>query len=79
MILPNVIPSDMLAMLREECSYFLGYFDSIMDAKGVQVDDLCHRGRRYFINNRYRLSARLWRFLFSPLMAEIAQSALGPN
>jgi len=79
MILPDVIPSDMLDMLREECSYFLGYFDSIMDAKGVEVDNLCHRGKRYFINNRFRLSSRLWKFLFSPLMAEVAQAALGPN
>lgn len=79
MILPGVIPADMLEMQREECSYFLGYFDSIMDAKGVEVDNLCHRGKRYFINNRYRLSPRLWQFLFSPLMAEVAQVALGPD
>jgi ectoine hydroxylase-related dioxygenase (phytanoyl-CoA dioxygenase family) len=79
MILPSVIPQDTLVMLREECSYYLGYFDAMMDAKGVEVDNLCHRGRRYFISKRYRLSPRLWRFLFGPLMAEIAQSALGPN
>lgn len=77
MILPGVIPPETLEMLREECSYFLGYFDSIMDAKGVAVDNLCHRGKRYFINNRYRLSSRMWKFLFSPLMAEVARTALG--
>jgi len=33
MIFPGVIPADMLAMLREECSYFLGYYDSQMDAR----------------------------------------------
>ena len=79
MILPEVIPQDMLELLREECSYFLGYFDSIMDAKGVEVDNLCHRGKRYFINNRYRLSNRLWKFLFGSLMAEVANVALGPD
>jgi hypothetical protein len=79
MILPGVIPADILDMLREECSYFLGYFDSLMDAKGVQVDNLCHRGKRYFINNRYRLSGRLWKFLFGPIMADVAQAALGPE
>ena len=79
MILPEVIPRDLLELLREECSYFLGYFDSIMDAKGVEVDNLCHRGKRYFINNRYRLSSRLQQFLFGPLMAEVAQAALGPD
>ena len=35
MILPGVIPPELLEMLREECSYYLGYYDSIMDAKGV--------------------------------------------
>lgn len=79
MILPGVIPPDMLEILREECSYFLGYMDSIMDARGVQVDNLCHRGKRYFVNNRYRLSSQLWKFIFSPLMADVAQAALGPN
>jgi hypothetical protein len=32
LILPAVIPSEMLTMLREECSYYLGYYDSLMDA-----------------------------------------------
>lgn len=77
LILPAVIPGDMLTMLREECSYYLGYYDSIMDAKGVQVEDLSHRGKRYFINNRYRLSQRLWQFIFSDLMAQVVQATLG--
>ena len=36
MILPGIIPPDMLTMLREECSYFLGYKDSQMDSKGMR-------------------------------------------
>lgn len=79
MVLPGVIPAEMLGMLREECSYYLGYFDSIMDAKGVQTENISHRGKRYFINNRYRLSSRLWRFIFSDLMAEVARATLGPE
>lgn len=79
MVLPAVIPPDMLIMLREECSYYLGYFDSIMDAKGVQSENISHRGKRYFINNRYRLSNRLWKFIFSGLMAQVVQAALGPE
>ena len=79
MILPGVIPADILQMLREECSYFLGYYDSMMDAKGVQTEGISHRGKRYFVNNRYRLSSRLWKFIFSPLMAEVTQAALGPD
>jgi ectoine hydroxylase-related dioxygenase (phytanoyl-CoA dioxygenase family) len=79
MILPGVIPPEMLAMLREECSYFLGYYDAQMDARGAQTEGLSHRGKRYFISNRYRASNRLWQFIFSPLMAEVAQVALGPD
>ena len=79
MILPGAIPQEMLSMLREECSYYLGYFDSIMDAKGVQTENISHRGKRYFINNRYRLSNRLWRFIFSDLMAEVVRATLGPE
>ena len=79
MILPGIIPPDMLTMLREECSYFLGYKDSQMDSKGITVDGINHRGRRYFIGNLYRLSQRMREFIFSPMMAEIAQAALGPD
>jgi ectoine hydroxylase-related dioxygenase (phytanoyl-CoA dioxygenase family) len=79
MVLPAVVPSDMLAMLREECSYYLGYYDSIMDAKGIQTEKLSHRGKRYFINNRYRLSSRLWRFVFSDLMAQVVDATIGPD
>ena len=79
MILPGVIPADMLAMLREECSYFLGYYDAQMDTRCSQVDGINHRGKRYFIANRYRLSQRMWQFILSPLMAEVAQAALGPD
>ena len=79
MILPEVIPPDMLTMLREECSYFLGYKDSQMDSKGITVEGINRRGSRYFISNLYRLSSRMRQFTFSPLMAEIAQAALGPD
>lgn len=79
MVLPGVIPAEALSMLREECSYYLGYYDSMMDAKGVETDKISHRGKRYFINNRYRLSSRLWRFIFSGLMAEVARATVGPE
>lgn len=77
MILPGVVPPAMLNMLREECSYYLGYYDSIMDAKGVTTENISHRGKRYFINNRYRLSSRLYQFIFSDLMAEVARATVG--
>lgn len=77
MVLKGVIPCDMLDLLREEYAYFLGYYDGQMDAAGETTQGLSHRGKRYFISNRYRLSSRMWRFIFSPLMAEIAVNVLG--
>lgn len=79
MVLPSIIPGDTLDMLREECSYYLGYCDASMDAKGLRTEGITHRGKRYFISNRYRLSTRLWEFIFSPLMAEIAAATVGPE
>ncbi len=73
----SVIPEDTLRMLREECSYFLGYADAEMDAQGLQSAGLNRRGNRYFVGLRYRFSHRLYRFLFGDLMARIAGGLLG--
>ena len=76
-VLPAVIDDRTLGMLREECAYFVGYTDAAMDAQGIDVLGITHRGKRYFISNRYRSSARLADFLFGPLMAKITTSFLG--
>ena len=77
MIFEKVIPDDMLEMMRQECSYFLGYIDARMDVAGKETMGITHRGKRYFIGNVYRMSPYLWRFLYSDFMAEIARAALG--
>lgn len=77
MILPGVIPDDMLAMLREECAYFIGYFDAEFDLGDKKEGALSVKGKRYFINNRFEHSQRLWRFLFSELMAEVCRNTIG--
>ena len=79
MVLEGVIPPIMLDLLREECAYFLGYNDGQMDAAGAATQGLTHRGKRYFISNQYRLSSRMWRFIFSLLMAEITSRVLGDS
>ncbi len=79
MVLQRVIDDQMLEMLREECAYFIGYKDGQMDEKGVTRQGITHRGRRYFIGNIYRLSHRLWRFIYGDLMAQLTRAALGPN
>ncbi|RME68381.1 MAG: phytanoyl-CoA dioxygenase family protein [Alphaproteobacteria bacterium] len=79
MILDNMIDAGTLAMLREECAYFMGYKDAELDLGGRDSDMITQRGKRYFIYNWYRKSQRLWRFIFSPLMAEVARAALGDD
>jgi ectoine hydroxylase-related dioxygenase (phytanoyl-CoA dioxygenase family) len=79
MILERVIPEDMLTMLREECHYFVGYKDGQMDAKGEKSTGITHRGSRYFIGNMYRMSHRMWRFIYSDLMAEVCLATLGAD
>ena len=78
-VLQSVIPPDVLTMLREECSYFLGYMDARMDAGLLPSGALSRRGRRYFVNNMYRYSRRLWRFLYGELMADVCRNTLGPD
>ncbi len=76
-VLPDMIDASTLARLREECAYFLGYVDSELDARGKQTYGITHRGKRYFIANRYRQSAYMPTFLYGELMGTVAQAFLG--
>ncbi len=76
-ILEGVIDSETVTMLREECSYFLGYIDAVMDEQGISSIGITHRGSRYFIANRYRTSRRMRSFIFGGLMAEVTRRLLG--
>ena len=76
-VLEHVVPDDWLQMLREECSYFLGRKDQELEQMGDGASGITHRGKRYFISRQYRKSPRLWRFIFSDLMAEICRATLG--
>ncbi|MCY4129704.1 MAG: phytanoyl-CoA dioxygenase family protein [Gammaproteobacteria bacterium] len=78
-ILPNVIDPETLAMLQMECGYFIGYTDAWMENKDIEVMGITHKGKRYFISNRYRKSPEMHRFLFGELMREITTSLLGPD
>lgn len=78
-ILPGVIDPELLQMLREECSYFIGYADAETDARGQTANSISHKGSRYFISNRYRMSYRLHQFIFSNLMADVTSALLGPE
>lgn len=79
MILERVIPDDMLQMMREECSYLIGYIDCMMDYEKKDVLGLNHRRNRYFMTSKYNPQSRIWHFTFSELMAQITKAALGPE
>ena len=78
-ILERVIDHQMLAMLREECAVFVDRTDRWLKERGTDVFGITHRGKRYFISNRYRDSERMADFLFGDLMREITTALLGPN
>lgn len=79
MICENVLSPEMLEMLREECHYFVGYTDGRLDALEKQSEGITHRGKRYFIGNQYRMSHRMWKFIYSDVMAEITKATLGDD
>ena len=70
-----IAPTD-LETLRGECQRFVDERDWEMTRLGVDTLDLCHRGRRYFVH-AYGKSPAVERLLFSDLMAQSAQAALG--
>lgn len=76
-VLKCVIDQKTLELLREECSYFLGYIDATMDHQKTTSIGITHRGSRYFISNRYRESRRMGSFIFGDLMATITKDILG--
>lgn len=78
-VLEAVIPKTTLTQLREECAYFVGYTDSWMDGEKLDVFGITHRGKRYFISNRYRSSQRMIDFLFGSLMESVVRSFIGDD
>jgi ectoine hydroxylase-related dioxygenase (phytanoyl-CoA dioxygenase family) len=67
-----------LETLRSECRRLVAERDAEMTRLGVDTLDLCHRGRRYFLH-AYATSEAVRQFLFSDLIGNVAQAALGDN
>ncbi len=78
-ILEAVMPEHVLEALRDECMRYIDVADREMEAKGVQTEGINHYKKRYFIGNRSAESPIMTDFLFSELMADIAQATLGDN
>jgi Phytanoyl-CoA dioxygenase (PhyH) len=78
-ILDDVIDASTLAMLRDECAYFVAREDAKMDALGVDVLDITHRNKRYHASFCIRDRPVLGEFVFNSLMEEICRKLVGPD
>lgn len=78
-ILESVLPPEHLELLRNEAEFFIRRADREMDKAGVDTMGLNHRGKRYFVHNCPQDRPILRQFIFSPLMADICRSTLGPQ
>jgi ectoine hydroxylase-related dioxygenase (phytanoyl-CoA dioxygenase family) len=76
-ILERAIPEEHLEILREELNGFIEDIDSSMEAKGIEVEGINHKGKRYFVALRHRERPRIAEFLFSDLMKEVCRATLG--
>ena len=76
-VLESVIDTDDLAMLRRECAVFVERTDRWLEERGTDVFGITHRGKRYFISNRYRDSEDLRDFIFGTTMRAITTAFLG--
>ena len=78
-ILERIIPQAQLAALQAECMALIAERDAVMEAQGIEVDGITHKGRRYFIAVNQHKSAVCREWLFGDLMAGITSAVLGPN
>jgi ectoine hydroxylase-related dioxygenase (phytanoyl-CoA dioxygenase family) len=72
----GILPAQDLQLLRDECRRFVDARDAEMEGLGVDVLDLDHRGRRYFVH-AYQDSPGIRRFLAGDLMVSLAAALLG--
>lgn len=75
----NVIPQELIQRLRDECLRFIKEKDDEMDRKGVEVDEINHKGKRYFIALRYKDSEAMQDLIFGKEMEEITKKILGDD
>lgn len=78
-IVKNVISQELIVRLRNECQRFIKEKDDEMDRKGVEVDEINHKGKRYFIALRYKDSETMQDLIFGKEMEEITRKVLGED
>ena len=75
-VIESALAPTQLETLRNECRRLVTQRDAEMTRLGVDMLDLCHRGRRYFLH-AHPTSAAVRQFLRSDLMVDIARAVLG--
>lgn len=78
-ILRNVISQEMIQKIQDECERFIKEKDAEMDAKGVEVDEINHKGKRYFIAMKSKSSQPMQELLYGKELEEITRKILGEN
>lgn len=78
-ILRNVISQEMITKIQDECERFIKEKDAEMDAKGVEVDEINHKGKRYFIAMKNKDSQPMQELLYGKELEAITRAILGEN
>ncbi len=78
-ILENALPSETLRRIQGEAMRFKDIFDQRMRQAGVEVWDINHLDKRYFISLYHNQSEILKEYLFGGLAAEICRATVGPE
>jgi ectoine hydroxylase-related dioxygenase (phytanoyl-CoA dioxygenase family) len=78
-VLHQVLSGEQLELLRGFAQAAIDRADADMDATGVDMLGLNHRGSRYFVSGMAGQEPMLHSFLFGDLMAGICRATLGPD
>ncbi len=78
-IVEKALPASALREVQDEAMRFKGIFDQRMHEAGVEVWDINHLDKRYFISLYHDHSEILKKYLFSEQMAEICRVTIGPE
>lgn len=78
-VFERALEGPLLELLREECAAVIAREDARLDALGVEVDGISHRGKRYFAGECQRVQPGLRDMLFSETMADICRATIGDD
>ena len=78
-VMENALPLPLLRQVQAEALRFKQIFDEQMRAANVEVWDINHLNKRYFISLYHDQSEVLKEYLFSESMAEICRATIGPE